>query len=76
MARPAPVARMTYAEYLVAEAASDVRHEYLSGEVWAMAGGTPEHSALAAAIDLASLGVHLDVAAIYANPLGQAAERP
>ena len=25
--RPAPTARMTYAEYLVAEAASDVRHE-------------------------------------------------
>jgi Uma2 family endonuclease len=41
---------MTYAEYLVAEAASDVRHEYLNGEVWAMAGGTPEHSALAAAM--------------------------
>jgi Uma2 family endonuclease len=50
MARPAPVARMSYAEYVVAEAASEVRHEYLSGEVWAMAGGTPEHSALAAAM--------------------------
>jgi Uma2 family endonuclease len=41
---------MTYAEYLAAEAASEVRHEYLNGEVWAMAGGTPEHSALAAAL--------------------------
>jgi Uma2 family endonuclease len=50
MARPAPTARMTYAEYLAAEAASDVRHEYLNGEVWAMAGGTPEHAALALAV--------------------------
>ena len=38
---------MSYAEYLAAEAVSDVRHEYLNGEVWAMAGGTPEHAALA-----------------------------
>jgi Uma2 family endonuclease len=47
--RRAPEARMTYAEYIAAEAASDVRHELLDGEVHAMAGGTPEHAALAAA---------------------------
>jgi Uma2 family endonuclease len=41
---------MTYAEYLAAEAVSEVRHEYLNGEVWEMAGGTPEHAALAMAI--------------------------
>ena len=41
---------MSYAEYLAAEATSDVRHEYLNGEVWEMAGGTPEHAALAAAM--------------------------
>jgi Uma2 family endonuclease len=41
---------MTYAEYLAAEAVSEVRHEYLNGEVWAMAGGTPEHAALALAV--------------------------
>lgn len=41
---------MTYSEYLTAEAKSDVRHEFLDGAVWAMAGGTPEHSALAAAV--------------------------
>lgn len=29
---------------------SAVRHEYLDGEIYAMAGGTPEHAALAAAI--------------------------
>jgi Uma2 family endonuclease len=41
---------MTYAEYLTAEAASEIRHEFLNGDVWAMAGGTPEHAALAAAL--------------------------
>lgn len=39
---------MTYAEYLDLERASEVKHEYLRGEVFAMAGGTPEHSRLAA----------------------------
>jgi Uma2 family endonuclease len=52
MARPAP-ARMTYAEYLAAEAVAEVRHEFLNGEVWAMAGGTPEHGALAVSMTLA-----------------------
>jgi Uma2 family endonuclease len=41
---------MTYAEYLAAEARAEVRHEYLNGEVWEVAGGTIEHGALAAAI--------------------------
>ena len=50
VARPAEVVRMTYAEYLAAEAVSEVRHEFLNGEVWAMAGGTPEHAALALAV--------------------------
>lgn len=50
MGRPAPSVRMSYTEYLVAEATSDLRHEYLKGEVWAMAGGTPEHGGLAAAV--------------------------
>ena len=41
---------MSYAEYLALEATSETRHEYLRGEVWAMAGGTPSHSALAIAV--------------------------
>lgn len=49
---------MTYAEYLTAEATSEVRHEFLNGEVWAMAGGTPEHAALAAAL-IGELGAAL-----------------
>ena len=41
---------MTYAEYLAAEAVAEVRHEFLNGEVWEMAGGTIEHGALALAV--------------------------
>jgi Uma2 family endonuclease len=44
------MARMTYTEYLAAEAVADVRHEYLHGDVWAMAGGTIEHGGLAVAM--------------------------
>ena len=40
----------TYAEYLALEEESSIRHEYLDGEIYAMAGGTPDHAALAAAI--------------------------
>lgn len=39
---------ISYAEYLAAEKASDVKHEFLRGEIFAMAGGTPEHGRLAA----------------------------
>ncbi len=40
----------TYEEYLAVEAASDIRHEYLEGEIFAMAGGSPEHAALASTV--------------------------
>lgn len=40
----------TYAEYLALEASSNVKHEFLDGQIYAMAGGTPEHAALAAAV--------------------------
>ena len=40
----------TYAEYLAHEAASNVKHEYLDGEIYAMAGGSPEHAELAMAV--------------------------
>ena len=53
-----PIARMTYPEYVAAEEAAEVRHEFINGEVFAMAGGTPEHSALAASI-IRELGVAL-----------------
>lgn len=40
---------MTYSEYLVAEAKSDIRHEFVGGLVYARAGGSPEHGAMALA---------------------------
>lgn len=47
---PAARQEVSYADYLAAESASPVKHEFLRGEVWAMAGGTPEHGRLAANI--------------------------
>jgi Uma2 family endonuclease len=40
---------MTYPEYLAQEAQSQERHEFVDGDVFAMAGGTIEHGALATA---------------------------
>jgi Uma2 family endonuclease len=40
----------SYAEYLALEEGSSVRHEFLDGEIYAMAGGSPDHAALAAAV--------------------------
>lgn len=40
--------RVAYADYLARESDATVKREYLRGEVWAMAGGTPEHARLAA----------------------------
>jgi hypothetical protein len=39
----------TVAEYLAFEEGTDAKHEYLDGQIYAMAGGTPEHAALASA---------------------------
>jgi Uma2 family endonuclease len=38
----------TYDQYLEVERLSSVRHEFVDGEIYAMAGGTPEHGILAA----------------------------
>lgn len=35
---------LTYGEYLALERETDARHEFLDGEAWLMAGGTPAHS--------------------------------
>jgi Uma2 family endonuclease len=42
--------RYTYADYVALELSSPTKHEFLDGEIYAMAGGSEEHSALAAAI--------------------------
>ena len=41
--------KQTYAEYLAEEDKARERHDFIRGEVFAMSGGTPEHSLLAAA---------------------------
>lgn len=48
MSEPARLPHYTYDEYRRFEASSNVKHEYLDGQILAMAGGTPEHAALAA----------------------------
>jgi Uma2 family endonuclease len=47
---PAPARKLTrtFAEYVALEAKSETKHELVNGEIYAMAGGTPEHSRLAA----------------------------
>ncbi|MCE7893819.1 MAG: Uma2 family endonuclease [Myxococcales bacterium] len=50
MSLPVPFHSYSYADYLALEDHSPVRHEFVSGEIYAMAGGTPEHAALAAAV--------------------------
>lgn len=50
MAQPAIRTGMTEAEYLAFERASPEKHEYLGGEIFAMAGGTGDHSAIAAGL--------------------------
>lgn len=45
-----PLPRYTYAEYVAIERQSDIRHEFLDGEIYAMSGGTLEHAALAAQV--------------------------
>lgn len=40
--------RFSFEDYTELEAMSEVKHEFLGGEVWAMAGGSPERAAIAA----------------------------
>lgn len=40
----------SFAAYLLVEESSGIKHEYLDGSILAMAGGTPEHAALAAKV--------------------------
>jgi Uma2 family endonuclease len=54
MAQSPRLHHYTYLEYRQLEEASSTKHEFLDGEIYAMAGGTPRHAALGAAV-LASL---------------------
>lgn len=48
MADPATRPRYGFGEYVRVEQGSTVKHEFLDGEIFAMAGGTPQHAAIAA----------------------------
>ena len=45
-----PLHRYTYQDYVSLEEESSTRHEFLAGEIVAMAGATPEHAAMAAEV--------------------------
>ena len=49
----APIRHAKYAEYLELEERSETKHEFLRGEIFAMAGGTPDHAALQMAVGAA-----------------------
>jgi len=49
MSSPAHHIDYNLADYLALEASSNVKHEYLGGQIYGTAGGTPEHAALKAA---------------------------
>jgi Uma2 family endonuclease len=51
----APRHRYTYREYLSLEEIANVRHEFFDGMIYAMAGGTPEHAAVAVNVSAALL---------------------
>lgn len=44
------VHRYTYADYVALELHTSTKHEFLDGEIYAMAGGSEEHSAVAAEV--------------------------
>ncbi|HSU40855.1 MAG TPA: Uma2 family endonuclease [Polyangiaceae bacterium] len=46
----APRLRFSFAEYLRVDSESPAKHEFLDGMILAMAGGSPEHAALAMAV--------------------------
>jgi Uma2 family endonuclease len=72
--------RYTYADYVALEQTSPTKHEFFDGEIYAMAGGSEEHSALAAEV-LRALGnalgastcrVHTSDLRIYVETAGLA----
>ena len=53
MNEPARKLTFTFAEYLEQERTSDVKHEFVNGEIFDMAGGTIEHGRLASTVNAA-----------------------
>jgi Uma2 family endonuclease len=53
-----PRRHYTFHDYLILEQSANVRHEFLDGEIYAMAGGTPQHAAISMNVG-ATLNVQL-----------------
>jgi Uma2 family endonuclease len=72
--------RYTYAQYVALEKESPTKHEFFDGEIYAMAGGSEDHSALALNVLAALLGaigdrpcrVHTSDLRIYVEAVGLA----
>jgi Uma2 family endonuclease len=70
--------RYTYAQYVALERESPTKHEFFDGEIYAMAGGSEDHSALALNVLAALLGavgdrpcrVHTSDLRIYVEAVG------
>jgi Uma2 family endonuclease len=59
-----------FADYVQLEANSPIKHEYLAGQIYAMAGGTPEHAALAMAVGAKlTLALEGDRCRVYSSDL-------
>ncbi len=58
MGVPMRLHHYSFKDYLAVEESNPVRHEFLDGEIYAMAGGTMLHAALSAAV-LTALGTQL-----------------
>lgn len=50
MTAPAHHICYSWADYLALEGSSNVKHEFLDGQIYGIAGGTPKHAALKAAV--------------------------
>jgi Uma2 family endonuclease len=61
--------RYRYEDYLELDARSNVKLEYLDGEIFAKAGGTPEHAALAMNVGIALGGVLDRGCLVYSSDL-------
>jgi Uma2 family endonuclease len=60
MAELAPKVPLTYADYLAAEARGDTKHQFVNGEIFAMAGGSRRHAYLQTRVVVALAGALQD----------------
>jgi Uma2 family endonuclease len=70
MTAPARPVRFTRAEYAALERSSNVKHEFLEGVIYAMAGDSPEHAAISMNVGtLLSLAVRGKGCQVYSSDL-------